>query len=142
MAIPSETGTFNFDTATSLVKLNWPADAPGNRRLLKSVELTFRYLDRKNTTLTFNPQTEMGPGMLPVKNRPTTQLESGITGHPLGGAVIGKACDLYGRVKGYQGLYVVDGALIPSSTGCTNPSLTIAAIAERCVERIIADDFS
>lgn len=30
--------------------------------------------------------------------------------------------------------------MIPGYAGCVNPSLTIAALAERCVERIIAED--
>ena len=53
---------------------------------------------------------------------------------------MGKACDLFGRVKGYQGLYVVDGALIPGSAACCNPSFTIAAFAERCLDTIVAED--
>ena len=69
-------------------------------------------------------------------------LSSGsrITGHQLGGACMGKVCDLEGRVAGHPHLYVVDGALLPGSSTCTNPALTIAAIAERCLERIIATD--
>ena len=59
------------------------------------------------------------------------------TAHPLGGAVIGKATDAYGRVKGHPGLYVMDGALIPGSTGAVNPSLTISALAERNIEAIV-----
>src|SRR5690606_5566478 len=35
------------------------------------------------------------------------------TFHPLGGVVMGRAADTFGRVMGYEGLYVVDGALIP-----------------------------
>jgi cholesterol oxidase len=53
---------------------------------------------------------------------------------------LGKACDLDGRVKRHPGLYVVDGALIQGSTGLANPSFTIAALAERCMERILSRD--
>lgn len=60
--------------------------------------------------------------------------------HPLGGAVLGKTTDLFGRVKGYQNLYVTDGALIPASIG-VNPFLTITAIAEYCMEEILRSDF-
>lgn len=60
------------------------------------------------------------------------------TAHPLGGAVLGRATDHYGRVKGYPRLYVMDGAGIPGSTGSVNPVLTIAALAERNIEHIIA----
>jgi cholesterol oxidase len=63
-----------------------------------------------------------------------------ITGHQLGGACMGMACDELGRVEGYPGLYVVDGALIPGSTTCVNPAATIAAIAERCLDHIVAED--
>lgn len=59
------------------------------------------------------------------------------TAHPLGGAVIGKATDAYGRVVGHPGLYVMDGALIPGSTGAVNPSLTISALAERNIAEIV-----
>ncbi len=42
-----------------------------------------------------------------------------------------------GKVHGYRNLFVVDGSLIPGSTACTNPSLTIAALAERSMERFL-----
>lgn len=38
----------------------------------------------------------------------------------------------------YPQLYVMDGAAIPGNTGAVNPSLTISALAERNIERIIA----
>jgi cholesterol oxidase len=62
-----------------------------------------------------------------------------LTYHPLGGAVLNKATDNYGRLHGYSGLYVMDGALIPGNTS-VNPFVTITALAERNIERIIATD--
>ncbi len=61
----------------------------------------------------------------------------GLTYHPLGGAVLNKATDNYGRLHGYQGLYVIDGALIPGNAS-VNPFVTITALAERNIENIIA----
>ena len=59
--------------------------------------------------------------------------------HPLGGCVLNEATDNYGRLPGYPGLYVVDGSLIPGSTG-VNPFVTITALAERNLQTIIASD--
>jgi cholesterol oxidase len=44
--------------------------------------------------------------------------------------------DPNGAVFGYPGLHVVDGAIVPGAVG-VNPSHTIAAVAERCVETAI-----
>ncbi|WP_329113322.1 GMC oxidoreductase [Streptomyces sp. NBC_01465] len=62
-----------------------------------------------------------------------------LTYHPLGGAVLNKATDNYGRLHGYTGLYVIDGSLIPGNTS-VNPFVTITALAERNIEKIIATD--
>ncbi|MEV0612485.1 GMC oxidoreductase [Nonomuraea sp. NPDC050404] len=62
-----------------------------------------------------------------------------LTYHPLGGAVLGRATDGYGRLTAYPGLYVIDGALIPGNT-TVNPFVTITALAERNIEHIIATD--
>ncbi|MDO5498515.1 MAG: GMC oxidoreductase [Propionibacteriaceae bacterium] len=61
------------------------------------------------------------------------------TYHPLGGAVLGKVTDNYGRVHGNPGLYVTDGALIPGLVG-VNPFLTITALAERLMDQVVARD--
>lgn len=69
----------------------------------------------------------------------TTALDT-TTWHPLGGASMEIVCDLEGRVYGKRGLYVLDGALMPGTTAACNPSLTIAAIAERAMDHIVAND--
>ncbi|MFZ0887721.1 MAG: GMC family oxidoreductase [Candidatus Binataceae bacterium] len=63
------------------------------------------------------------------------------TVHCLGGCVMADQAgqgvtDAEGEVHGYPGLYVLDGASLPASTG-VNPSSTIAAVAERNIERAI-----
>ncbi|TDC59391.1 GMC family oxidoreductase [Actinomadura sp. GC306] len=62
------------------------------------------------------------------------------TWHPLGGASMGVVCDLAGRVLGHRGLYVLDGALMPGTTAACNPSMTIAAVAERATDELVARD--
>lgn len=126
MGIGPAKGSFQYDDSTDSVRLFWPKDDPEVVQVRQGALLTCQRLDQANTNSQYQPT--------------TAYVGDGGTAHPVGGAVLGKACDLYGRVKGYKGLYVVDGAMIPGSTGATNPSLTIAALAERCVERIIAED--
>jgi cholesterol oxidase len=64
------------------------------------------------------------------------------TAHILGGAVIGASpehgvIDSGQRVFGYENLLVCDGSAIPANVG-VNPSLTIAALAERAIGQIPA----
>lgn len=58
------------------------------------------------------------------------------TVHPMGGVVRGSATDGYGRVKGYDKLYVNDASLLPGYLGC-NPFMSITALAERNIEGIL-----
>jgi cholesterol oxidase len=58
------------------------------------------------------------------------------TVHPMGGCVRGVATDGYGRVNGYDNLFVNDGSLLPGYLGC-NPYMTITALAERNIEAIL-----
>ena len=60
--------------------------------------------------------------------------------HPLGGCVLGKVTDKYGRLNGAPGIYITDGSLIPGTVG-VNPYITITAIAEYCIEHVIKCDF-
>ena len=63
------------------------------------------------------------------------------TYHPLGGCLLGRATDEYGRVKGHKNLYVTDGSLIGGSVGA-NPFVTITALAERNLSRITTTDLN
>lgn len=70
-------------------------------------------------------------------------LHNLITPHPLGGCRMGKSVDdgvvdSHGRVFGYPGLYVMDGAVVPRALGL-NPSRTIAALAERNVALLLGE---
>ena len=64
-----------------------------------------------------------------------------ITVHPLGGCSMGTnvgegVVDVWGEVFNYPHLYVADGSVMPGPTGA-NPSLTIAAVADRFATRML-----
>ncbi|MCW2776657.1 MAG: FAD-dependent oxidoreductase [Frankiales bacterium] len=64
-----------------------------------------------------------------------------VTVHALGGAPMGEhpgegVVDAYGEAFGHPGLYVADGAAMPGPVGA-NPSLTIAAFADRLAEHLL-----
>jgi cholesterol oxidase len=66
-----------------------------------------------------------------------------ITAHPLGGAPMGRneregVVSPDGEVFGYPGLFVADGSVMPGPVG-PNPSLTIAALADKFADRMIED---
>lgn len=59
------------------------------------------------------------------------------TAHPFGGANRGGVCDALGRVKGQDGLWVLDASAFPEALG-VNPQITIAAVAIQGAKRILA----
>ncbi len=70
-----------------------------------------------------------------------TETQGVYCAHPLGGCRMAESPDLgvvdhTGAVFGYEGLYCVDGSIVPTSLG-VNPSLTIAALSERCAEQLV-----
>lgn len=113
-------GTFVYDSATDDAILHWPAGA--------------------DAALSARIHTRIAriAGPLSILTDTTALVPS--TWHPLGGAAMGAVCDLEGRVLGHRGLYVLDGALMPGTTAACNPSMTIAAVAERALDRIVAQD--
>jgi cholesterol oxidase len=113
-----------YDAATGRTIVDWPAG--GELASVDALRTVHNAMAAAGGTV---------PGAPPMAE----DVNASFTAHPLGGAVLGDATDGYGRVHGHPGLYVVDGALIPGSTGTVNPSLTIAALAERNLARIVAD---
>jgi cholesterol oxidase len=100
------------------------------------------YLDRVAATMAAVAE-ELG-GRLTLN--PTRLLHRLITVHPLGGCPMAVdprrgVVDDHGESFGHPGLFVVDGSVMPGPVG-VNPSLTIAALAERfstrAVERLAA----
>jgi cholesterol oxidase len=64
------------------------------------------------------------------------------TAHILGGAPIGKdasegVVDENFRVHNYEGMYIIDGSIMPANPG-VNPSLTITALAEYAMSKVPA----
>ena len=113
-------GEFVYNPKTDHVELHWPKDG--------DAEVAARIHERVAAIA--------GAGS---KLLLTNKLVNN-TWHSLGGACMGVVCDTEGRVKGQKGLYVLDGALIPGTCCACNPSLTIAAIVERALDRIVKND--
>jgi len=95
------------------------------------------YFDRLRQTM-IDIADELGARYV---DNPLRSLRRLVTVHPLGGAPMGHhqgegVVDSFGEVFGYPGLYVADGSVMPGPVG-PNPSLTIAAVADRMARRIV-----
>jgi cholesterol oxidase len=136
---------------TSLGLLGMGRDIPDGRMRLRrrddrlvidwSITSSQAYFDRMSETME-QIATALGGGYL--QNPSYRRLRRLITVHPLGGCPMGRnrnegVVDDHGRVFGYDNLFVTDGSAMPGPVGA-NPSLTIAAYAERAVHRILRDD--
>lgn len=123
-----ERGTFTYDRLTDAVGLDW-----SRAQSAVSVASAKRLFDRINARNGTIYRYDLFGG-----NKP---FADDFTYHPLGGCVLGRATDDYGRVRGAPGVYVTDGALIPGSIG-VNPFVTITALAERTMSRVLAEDYA
>lgn len=121
MGIPEGRGQFVYNSLTGQARLNWPSDADARSREAIRAQVV-------------RLQEKVGGVVVDLN------AVDKVCAHLLGGAVLGKATDLFGRVHDHPGLYVTDSALMPGSTGAVNPSLTITAVAERCLDTIVRDD--
>jgi cholesterol oxidase len=121
-----EAGRFKYDAASDSALLEWSASQQDD-----AVAATRHVYDRFNQASGSTYNSEFNGG---------SEFGTTATYHSLGGCPLDRATDSYGRIAAYPGLYVIDGSLIPVTLGA-NPSLTITALAERNIERIIKDDF-
>lgn len=120
---------FTYDAASGGVKLDWSA-----AQSAVSVSMAKKLFDRINAAnATIYRYDLFGSG--------SKVFADDFTYHPLGGCVLGKATDDYGRVKGYSKLYVTDGSLVPGNIG-VNPFVTITALAERTMARVLTEDLA
>ncbi|MFJ8502776.1 GMC oxidoreductase [Streptomyces avermitilis] len=121
-----ERASFTYDAASDSAKLGWSA-----AQSAVSVSMAKKLFDRINSANATIYRYDL------FGNNKT--FADDFTYHPLGGCVLGKSTDNYGRVKGYSKLYVTDGSLVPGSIG-VNPFVTITALAERTMARVLAED--
>ncbi|MEU8710662.1 GMC oxidoreductase [Streptomyces sp. NPDC048663] len=119
--------SFTYDAASDRVKLGWTA-----AQSAVSVAMAKKLFDRINlANATIYRYDLFGSG--------SKVFADDFCYHPLGGCVLGRATDDWGRVKGYPRLYVTDGSLVPGNIG-VNPFVTITALAERTMDRVLAED--
>jgi cholesterol oxidase len=128
LVLVPERGAVRYDSSVDEVVVDWVAS--GNQRAVQAAQSIAARLNDANPGSSNFSVPVLGP----------EGFSSGFTYHPLGGAVLDQTTDAYGRVRGVGRLYVMDGALLPGSCACANPSFTIAALAERNIERIIDED--
>ncbi len=128
--------------------LDWRPDQEENRKAFQEIIKGMRQLA---------DQIEPGGGQrafAPTWKEKSPKDSSLYLLHPLGGCRMGDSIDTgvvnsFGEVfrpdgqdkkRTYQGFYVIDGSIIPSALG-VNSSLTIAAVAFRCLDRMVGSQF-
>ncbi|MGA5897762.1 GMC oxidoreductase [Streptomyces venetus] len=122
-----ERASFTYDSASGAVRLGWSA-----AQSAVSVGMAKKLFDRINKANATIYRYDLFGSSNKV-------FADDFTYHPLGGCVLGRSTDAYGRVKGYSRLYVTDGSLVPGSIG-VNPFVTITALAERTMARVLTED--
>jgi cholesterol oxidase len=150
--VGSELATLLSDTrlaSDSMPLLGMGRDIPDGRFFLDDagqLELDWRidaslpYFERVRRTARRLADTLGGE----LRDEPLWALSRTITVHPLGGCAIGTrsddgVIDSYGRVFNYPGLSIADGSVLPGPVG-PNPSLTIAALADRFAQRVLEEE--
>lgn len=132
-------------TSSSLPLLGMGRDTPDGRITLTDGELDVEWTTATSKAYfeamrnTMQQITESLGGRF--RDNPLWWTKRVVTVHPLGGSPMGRAphegvVDSWGESFGHPGLFVVDGAAVPGPVG-PNPSLTIAAMADRVAEHVL-----
>ena len=121
MVKTGDRGTITYDAAGDAINIDWPQQFTDNQ--IGRAQQVFDRVTQANG-VTYRDDFFGG------------KTFAAHTVHPMGGCVRGLATDGYGRVNGYDNLFVNDGSLLPGYLGC-NPYMTITALAERNIEAIL-----
>ena len=135
-------------SSSTMLLFGMGRDIPdGNMSLTEDAYLDIDWRTRRSNAF-FEQIRRTGAQIADVLNatfvdNPPWHLSRVVTVHPLGGCPMGRderegVVDSFGRVFGHPGLLVVDGSILPGPVG-PNPSNTIAAMAHRAAEQLIAE---
>jgi len=132
-------------TSSSMPLLGMGRDIPDGRAFLRDERLDIDWTTRRSKEYfdqLMNTMRDVTAALdATFVPNPTWLFNRVITVHPLGGCPMGRAesegvVDSFGEVFNYPGLHIADGSVMPGPVG-SNPSLTIAALADRFADRII-----
>ncbi len=132
-------------SAGSLPLLGMGRDVPDGRMFLQEGWLEIAWQMRHSRgffeTLRSTMQDIAGAMGAEFLDDPLWYLGRVVTVHPLGGCPMGRnaaegVVDARGEAFGHPGLYAADGSVMPGPVG-PNPSLTIAALADRFADGIV-----
>ncbi|WP_341999481.1 GMC family oxidoreductase [Microbacterium sp. LWH7-1.2] len=132
-------------TSSSLPLLGMGRDTPDGRITLVDGEIDVEWTTATSKAY-FDAMRETMQGITEslggrFRDNPLWWTKRVVTVHPLGGTPMGRApqegvVDSWGESFGHAGLFVVDGSAVPGPVG-PNPSLTIAAMADRALEHAL-----
>ncbi|KAB2913690.1 MAG: GMC family oxidoreductase [Hyphomicrobiaceae bacterium] len=139
-AVSHDSASGRFVLEDDRLLLSWPTakDEPVYRRLDAALEALVK---RSGGSYVKNPLAGTMMGQQPATAHP---LGGCGMGHERGDGVVSHKCQVFDARAGsdstavHEGLYVVDGSVMPRSLG-VNPLLTITALAERAMIHLARD---
>lgn len=126
MGVDQSDGVMRYDEKTKTLNMEMPR---------KTSEKFFDDIREKMKTISDSLDADL------FLDYPSWYLSKTITVHPLGGCPMGATwdsgvVDTHGEVYNYPNMFICDGAVMPAAIG-PNPSLTIAAFADRAAGRVL-----